>query len=94
MSEPGGQNPVEAILAQRPVLFGPHMENFAGLRDALLASGGAREVSDAGSLARSAATLLSSQEERGEMVALAASALRPHQGATARTADLVAQFVP
>ena len=90
----GGQNPVEAILAQRPVLFGPHMENFAGLRDALLASGGAREVSDAGSLARSAAALLSSQEERGEMVALAASALRPHQGATARTADLVAQFVP
>jgi 3-deoxy-D-manno-octulosonic-acid transferase len=90
----GGQNPVEAILAQRPVLFGPHMENFAGLRDALLESGGAREVNDAGSLARSAAALLSSQEEREAMVELAAGALRPHQGATARTADLVAQFVP
>jgi len=90
----GGQNPVEAILARRPVLFGPHMENFASLRDALLKCGGAREVTDAASLARSATALLSSPEERDEMVELAASALRPHQGATARTADLVAQFVP
>jgi len=90
----GGQNPVEAILARRPVLFGPHMENFASLRDALLKCGGAREVTDAASLARSATALLSSPEEREAMVELAASALRPHQGATARTADLVAQFVP
>lgn len=90
----GGQNPVEAILARRPVLFGPHMENFAGLRDALLGCGGAREVTDAASLAGCATALLSSPEEREAMVALAAGALRPHQGATARTADLVAQFVP
>lgn len=90
----GGQNPVEAILAQRPVLFGPHMENFASLRDALIESGGAREVDDAASLAAGATALLSSPEKRETMVEQAARALRPHQGATARTAELVAQFVP
>lgn len=90
----GGQNPVEAILAGRPVLFGPSMENFASLRDALLDHGGAREVRDAGSLAEAAASLLASPEQREAMTRAAASALRAHQGATARTADLVEQFVP
>ncbi|MDQ3414563.1 MAG: 3-deoxy-D-manno-octulosonic acid transferase, partial [Verrucomicrobiota bacterium] len=37
----GGQNPVEAIVAGRPVVFGPHMENFANLSRALVAAGGA-----------------------------------------------------
>ena len=90
----GGQNPVEAILAARPVLFGPHMENFASLRDSLLAAGGAKEVNDAGSLAAATASLLDDAARRDNMVRHAASALRPHQGATSRTADLIGQFVP
>jgi len=90
----GGQNPVEAILGGRPVLFGPHMENFASLRDALLANGGALEVQDAESLARATAFLLADNAKRATMTEQATTALRPHQGATARTADLVAQFVP
>ena len=90
----GGQNPVEAILASRPVLFGPHMENFASLRDALLAAGGAREVSGAAELAAAAAELLGDPAQRETMAKQAAAALRPHQGATGRTADLIGQFVP
>src|SRR5262249_44468036 len=42
----GGQNPVEAILADRPVVFGPHMENFAALAQALVTHGGAHQPSD------------------------------------------------
>jgi len=94
LSGRGGQNPVEAILAARPVLFGPHMENFASLRDALLAAGGAREVAGAAELAEAAAALLVDADGRDNMTRQAASALRPHQGATGRTADLVGQFVP
>ena len=32
----GGQNPVEAIIADCPVIFGPHMENFAVLARSLV----------------------------------------------------------
>ncbi len=89
----GGQNPVEAILAGRPVLFGPHMENFAALREALLAAGGAIEVTDANSLAGAASALLADPARRAATVGHAIAALRPHQGATARTADMVENAV-
>ncbi len=46
----GGQNPVEPILAGKPVVFGPHMENFATLAKALVSKKGAIQVRDIDSL--------------------------------------------
>jgi CubicO group peptidase (beta-lactamase class C family) len=40
----GGQNPAEAVFAGKPVLFGPHMENFSPLLDLLLRHHGAMRV--------------------------------------------------
>jgi len=37
----GGQNPAEAILSRKPLVFGPHMENFQPLASQLLAEDGA-----------------------------------------------------
>lgn len=85
----GGQNPVEPILAGCPVLFGPHMENFASLASALLESGGAREVQDSDSLAEISGQLLDDSAERENMICQARAVLQPHQGATVRSADLV-----
>jgi 3-deoxy-D-manno-octulosonic-acid transferase len=89
----GGQNPVEAIQAGRPVLFGPHMENFAELRAALEANGGAMRVTDAESLAKAASRLLQSPARGEYLVERANEALAPHRGATARTAALVEEMV-
>ncbi len=89
----GGQNPVEAILAGRPVLFGPHMENFAELRRALATKGGAIEVTDADSLTLAARRLLQDPARRTDIVARANEALAPHRGATARTAALIEEMV-
>ncbi len=36
----GGQNPAEAILARKPLIFGPHMENFQPLAHNLLKENG------------------------------------------------------
>ena len=35
----GGQNPVEAVFAEKPVLLGPNMQNFASLTSDLIAKG-------------------------------------------------------
>jgi 3-deoxy-D-manno-octulosonic-acid transferase len=85
----GGQNPVEAILAGKPVVFGPHMENFATLAMTLVSNNGAIQVTDADSLERTLTDLLLDSESRQHLVQNAHVALSEHQGATVRTAVFV-----
>ena len=85
----GGQNPVEPILAGKPVLFGPHMENFSALAGALIARDAAVQVVDADTLQKQVRRLLDDREAAGRLVAQAQAVLAVHAGATGRTAALV-----
>ena len=87
----GGQNPAEAITAGRPVVFGPHMENFAELTAALLAADAAIQVGDAATLETGCARLLSDAPERQRMTDAAARQIAVHRGAASRTAALLLQ---
>ena len=89
----GGQNPVEAVLAGRPVVFGPHMENFAALTRDLLAAGGAISVRDSRELGHAVSQLLDDPARRNAMARHGIESLERHRGATARTADLVERAV-
>jgi 3-deoxy-D-manno-octulosonic-acid transferase len=88
----GGQNPVEPILAGKPVVFGPHMENFATLAKALVSKGGAIQVGDVDSLERVIEELLRDNRTRHQLVDNAREVLDRHSGATARTAALIHQL--
>jgi 3-deoxy-D-manno-octulosonic-acid transferase len=88
----GGQNPVEPILVGKPVVFGPHMENFAILAKALVSKKGAIQVGDADSLERAIVELLRHSEARDRLVQNAREVLSVHQGATARAAALITQL--
>jgi 3-deoxy-D-manno-octulosonic-acid transferase len=85
----GGQNPVEPIMAGKPVVFGPYMENFGTLAKALVLKKGAIQVRDIDSLERTILGLLGDGEARQRIVQSAREVLSEHQGATARAAALI-----
>jgi 3-deoxy-D-manno-octulosonic-acid transferase len=88
----GGQNPVEPILAGKPVLFGPHMENFSALAQALVANEAAVQIRDPNSLQQKITWLLRDREAALRLVANAQAVLARHSGATERTAAIVMQL--
>jgi len=88
----GGQNPVEPIIVGKPVIFGPHMENFATLAKTLVSKDGAIQVSDVDSLEQALDKLLRDGQARQRLVQNAREVLNQHRGATARAAALIAEL--
>ncbi|MFH1603398.1 MAG: hypothetical protein ABIH03_05785, partial [Pseudomonadota bacterium] len=80
----GGQNLIEACAVGRPLLFGPHMYNFAEASRLALVAGAAIEVADASALGERAGQLLANQSALVQMSQAALAFSRAHQGATAR----------
>ena len=85
----GGQNPAEAVAAGKPVVFGPHMQNFSALVNLLLSHQGACQVQNETELRAVLQRLLGHRAEAAAMAARAVEALAPHRGATRRTWETV-----
>jgi 3-deoxy-D-manno-octulosonic-acid transferase len=90
----GGQNLIEACAVGRPLLFGPHMYNFAEASRLALAAGAAIEVADAAALAERAQALLADPAALARMSLAARSFGRAHQGATARNLAICERLLP
>jgi 3-deoxy-D-manno-octulosonic-acid transferase len=90
----GGQNPAEAIAAGKPTIFGPHMENFAGLARTLVEHGGAVQIGSPADLEQSMVEVLHDAALRKKLVGNAGTVLEAHRGATARTAGLIVHLQP
>ncbi|HOX44271.1 MAG TPA: glycosyltransferase N-terminal domain-containing protein [Myxococcota bacterium] len=91
--ERGGQNILEPAARGRPVLFGPHMENFQDSVQVLLGRGGL-QVPDLEQLELTLARLLDDPQARDRLGALAAESVRAVQGGSRRMAEVIAGFLP
>jgi len=85
----GGQNLLEPAAFGRPVLHGPHMGNFAEMRDLFQTAGAAIQVADGRGLAAALQALLDDPARADRMGKAGRAIVEAQRGATARTADLV-----
>jgi 3-deoxy-D-manno-octulosonic-acid transferase len=85
----GGQNMLEPAAVGRPVLHGPHMGNFAEMRDLFREAGAAMQVDGAAALLEKLAMLLDDPALAERMGRAGRQIVETHRGATRRTADLV-----
>ena len=85
----GGHNPLEPAALSKPVLFGPHMFNFADISRQLLESGAAIEVTDGEKLEAQVTRLFQDPILRDDMGRAAHQLFKNGQGAVDRTLFLL-----
>ena len=87
----GGHNVLEPAAWGKPVLFGPHTEDFSDAAVLLEKAGGGIRVRDASGLARAVLSLARAPEDARERGRRARRVLLAHQGAAARHAAAVTE---
>ena len=90
----GGHNVLEPAAIGLPVLFGPHMFNFAGARELLLGCDAAVEVSSASALAGEVAQLLGDAHRREGMGRHGRVAVAGNRGALQRLVSMLDGLSP
>jgi 3-deoxy-D-manno-octulosonic-acid transferase len=89
----GGQNILEPAVWGLAPLYGPHLENFRWAEEILREAGVGAVVQDAASLAAAVQRLLENPGERRRLGEEALTALKAHQGAARRQAELVVNLL-
>jgi 3-deoxy-D-manno-octulosonic-acid transferase len=80
----GGHNILEPAAFSKPVVFGPHMENFREIRDLFIGADAAVEVHNAAELATTVDALLADTQRSAELGARARQVVEKNTGATER----------
>ena len=85
----GGQNPIEPAGLAKPIVFGPHMGNFAEITAKFLANDAAIQVDDEAALESAIDDLLSDEAKRDALGQAARKVVQSNEGAVERTVEMI-----
>lgn len=89
----GGHNILEPAVFGKPIVFGPHMQNFAEIAKAFLDNGAAVQVGHGRDLGGTLLELLDDPVRRASLGAAARALVEANRGARARSLAAIAQLV-
>ncbi len=89
----GGHNLLEACLLGKPVLFGPHVQNFRVISEKLIRAGAGVKVMNQRELIKQSAVMLDDPIRRRAMGQAGSSLIAENAGATERTMDFISRYV-
>jgi len=90
----GGHNILEPAVFGKPIVFGPHMENFSEIAEAFVANGAAVQVRNERELQDAILGLMSDPVRRARLGAAARALVDANRGARDKTLAVLADLLP
>jgi 3-deoxy-D-manno-octulosonic-acid transferase len=90
----GGHNILEPAVFGKPIVFGPHMENFAEIADTFLANDAAVQVRSDRELETAVVSLMGDSVRRARLGAAARALVDANRGAKDKTLAVIAGLLP
>ena len=94
LADHGGHNILEPAVFGKPMLFGPHMHNFAEIADAFLTNGAAIQVQSDRELDEALIELVTNPVRRARLGAAARALVEANRGAKHKTLASLAELLP
>jgi 3-deoxy-D-manno-octulosonic-acid transferase len=90
----GGHNILEPAIFGKPIVFGPHMQNFKEIADAFLSNDAAIQVQTERELNATLLALVTDPVRRARLGAAARALVEANRGAKAKTLQVIAELLP
>ena len=90
----GGHNILEPAIFGKPIVFGPHMQNFKEIAEGFLNNGAALQVQSERELDDALLTLVTDPVRRARLGAAARALVESNRGAKHKTLDVIAGLLP
>ena len=90
----GGHNILEPAMFGKPIVFGPHMQNFQEIADAFIINGAAMQVQSERELDEALLTLVTDPVRRARLGAAARALVEANRGAKNKTLAVIADLLP
>ena len=90
----GGHNVLEPAVFGKPIVFGPHMQNFAEIAEAFVSNGAGVQVAGDPQLDEALISLISDPVRRARLGAAARALVEANRGANEKSVTVLADLLP